>query len=203
MVDKGHIALDLDDVVIDFVSGLQLYLDTEYNYTLDEAEITAWRFHIDELDMGISEVVGEVLKNDRYLTACPEIAGSMDGIQWLYDRGYSLEFVTSRPNFTRQSTESWLSAHDLGHIPLQMGQDADKTKTDAVFLVDDRPKYVNGFCDSHEERHAALMRAGHNRQVWDGLQDDAGDARVYPVSGWFGIQNRVCLLENFNVLQPN
>lgn len=134
-----HIAIDMDEVIVDFVGGLLGSINLEFGTELTEADITEW-------DMGkvLDPIIGyswwKWLKARSWLWAQYQpVPGALGGIDKLHHAGHRLEIVTSKPKWARYTVWTWMGRYRPavdGVTIVDVGQ-SKRESTDARILIDD------------------------------------------------------------------
>ncbi len=184
-----HIAVDLDDVVLDFVGNLVAVLQREYGSTLTQEDITEW-----DLRKVLDPIVGENWwhwwkRRDWLWAQAPAVPGAIGGLTTLRRKGHYLEVVTSKPDWAEAQTWRWLGKW---RPPVQqvtiVGPDARKVDfTEADLIIDDKPDNCLQFVN--EDREAILFDRPHNRS----------EQRFMRVASWENIPTLVEYLSQVEV----
>lgn len=172
-----HIAVDLDDVVLDFVGGLRAALKVEYGVDLDEEATTDWDLH-PLLDPIIGRSWWSWMKERSWIWAhFPAIDGAIGTVDRLRRDGHYLELVTSKPAWAEHNVYRWLGKWrpPFQRVTIVSQEDVKADFTEADILVDDKFENVRDFANSG--RLALLFDRPHNR----GVIPPAGVERVH---GW-------------------
>lgn len=163
VTDKLHLAIDLDDVVLDFTGGLRTAVQTEYGVNVDEFD--KWE---------IREVLDPILgrswwkwmrERDWLWPNFPVIPGAIGGLTQLRSDGHRLEIVTSKPEWAEYAVWKWMGkwrppVHAVTIMNTGNG-DRKVDATDADLLIDDRADSVVDFAE--EGRVGILFDRPHNR----------------------------------------
>lgn len=157
-----HIAVDMDDVILDFVGNLCSVLNIEYDAGLSPADITKW-----ELADVLDEIVGESWwdwweRRDWLWALAPAIPGSIGGLERLRRDGHYLELLTSTPRWAEAQRFRWLGKWrpPVQRVTLvQMGEQKHDV-SEALVLVDDRCANVQGWVGTG--RPALFFSRPHN-----------------------------------------
>lgn len=171
--DPWRVAVDLDDVVLNFLGGLINAVNTEYDAGLTVEDITNWNLH-PFLDPVIGEDFWEWLKERDWLWSnFPAVPGAIGGLRRLRKDGYYLECVTSKPEWAEYNVWKWLGKwRPPFHRVTIVGQDDRKVDfSDALWLVDDKPQNCKEWAE--EKRVALLFARPHNSRP----------TTVYPTPG--------------------
>jgi 5'(3')-deoxyribonucleotidase len=160
----AHIAVDMDDVVVDFVGGLINSVKTEHDVTIthEQLEKTGWDLH-PLLDPIIGYSWWTWLRERPWLWAnFPAVDGAIGGIERLRRNGHYLELVTSKPRWAEYAVYRWLGKWRPAFQAVTIvGKDDRKVDfTPADILIDDKPSNCQGFLD--EGRKALLFSRPHN-----------------------------------------
>lgn len=160
-MNKKHIAVDLDDVVLDFVGGLREAVRKEYAVDIPEGDVNKWDLH-PILDPVIGGDWWVWLRNRDWIwPTFPAMDGAIGSLTKLRNEGYYLECVTSKPDWAEYATWKWLGKW---RPPFQrvtiVHHEVKANMTDAYIMVDDKPENVQGFLDSG--RKGVLFGRTHN-----------------------------------------
>ena len=159
----SHLAVDLDDTVLDFTGGLRSVIQKEYGVALPEFE--EWDLH-HVLDPIVGGSWWKWMRRREWLWATfPAIDGAIGALDLLRAKGHYLELITSKPEWGEASVWKWLG---LWRPPFNrvtiVGQHDEKAKmTTANLLIDDKIDNLLGFVETH--RPAILFERPHNRSL--------------------------------------
>lgn len=182
-----HIAIDLDDVVLDFCGNLIAVVNREYDAGLHVDHFDQW-----DLTSVLNPIIGEdwwAWWERRYWLwpKADAVPGAIGGLEELRRRGHYLEIVTAKPRWAEPLTWQWLGKWQppVNRVTI-VGMDTPKHEaTDAALLVDDKPSTVTRWTKSREDRRALLFTRSHNRKASDHI------ARVTRVDSWKEILERI------------
>ena len=110
MTKIEHIAIDMDDVMLDFVGGLKAAVKLEYGVEITDEQLAAcgWNLH-PLLDPILGRSWWKWLKEREWLWAnFPAIEGSIGAVEKLRQHGYVVELVTSKPSWAAHNVWKWL-----------------------------------------------------------------------------------------------
>lgn len=162
MVESKHLAIDLDDVCLDFYGTLIDAVNEQF-----DAELT--RSSFEEWDLGpvLEPIIGGNWwkwwkAQDLWQTARP-VRGVLGGLRHLRKNGYYLEVVTSKPEWAERATWEWqgrvkLPVHQFTIV--EMGKRKVDT-TDADILIDDKPANCYEFVDDGRKAILFSSRTAH------------------------------------------
>ena len=135
-----HVALDMDDVVLDFVGNLVNIVNTEYGTDLKREDIDDW-----DLNKFLNGVVGENWwawweRRDWLWALAPAVPGAIGGIEHLRRNSWYIELITAKPRWAEAQTWRWLGkwrppVHSVTITDIGVNK---STVTDARILVDDK-----------------------------------------------------------------
>jgi len=158
--DKLHIAIDLDDCLLDFMGGLQRAVRTEH--AVDIPDFTEW-----DLNHVLDPVLGQdwwewLRERDWLWPNFPAIDGAIGAVKTLRRAGHFTELVTAKPLWGEYVVWRWLGKWrpPLSRVTII---DLDERKidaTDADVLIDDRP--VNAVEFARDGRTGILFSRSHN-----------------------------------------
>lgn len=160
-----HIAVDMDDVLVDFVGGLLAAIKTEYNVEIPEDDITQWDLH-PVLDPIIGYSWWTWLKHREWLWAnFPAIPGAIGSIDRLRNEGHYLELVTSKPRWAEHNVWKWLGKWRpaLNRVTIVTTDQISKKSdfTQASVLIDDKAENCLDFLNNG--RNAILFASKQNK----------------------------------------
>ncbi len=166
-----HIAVDLDDVILDFAGGIQRAIQTEYDTYV---ELDDWAV-AKKLDPIIGYSWWKWLRQRDWLWPnFPAIPGAIGGLSTLRDDGHYLEIVTSKPEWAEYAVWKWLGKW---RPPVQRVTIVDTNSgvfksevTDAELLIDDRNKNCQEFIDAGRKAVLFMGQAHYKKthHQWKG-----------------------------------
>lgn len=173
-----YIALDMDDVIVDFCGGLVDAVNREYDAGLTIDDISQW-----ELRPLLDPILGEswwkwMRKRSWLWSNFEAIPGAIGSIERLRQEGHYLEVVTSKPAWAEANVWQWLGKWKppVNRVTIT-DPDAYKSEaTNADVLVDDKLENVRDF--ARTGRYGLLFTRPHNRQRY------SGTPLVTRVNGW-------------------
>ena len=179
-----HIAVDLDDVVLDFVGGLRQAVKKEYGVEIPEEAITDFNLK-PFLDPIIGRNWWSWMRDRSWLwSQFPAVDGAVGSLDRLRRDGHYLELVTSKPEWAEHNVYRWLGKW---RPPFQrvtiVGPDDNKADfTEATVLIDDKAKNVVSFHNSG--RDALLFTRPHNQSLDDLCPGCVWPEKIVRVNNW-------------------
>lgn len=158
-----HLAIDLDDVCLDFTGGVRAAVQREFAVEIPESAFEAWDLH-PVLDPIIGRSWWKWLREREWLWSnFPAVDGAVGGLERLRHEGYYLECVTSKPRWAEYNTWRWLGKWRLpfNRVTIVGEKDRKIDFTDAELLIDDKPANLTPFVDAG--RQGILFARPHNR----------------------------------------
>lgn len=161
-----HIAVDMDDVMVDFVGGLVDAMHTEHGILISEEllEQAGWDLH-PLLDPIIGYSWWTWLRDREWLWAnFPAVPGAIGAIEQLHRQGHYLELVTAKPDWARHNVWKWLGKWRPNFDRVTI-VDTTATKADATtaeLLIDDKPSNLDAFFGT--DRYGVLFARPHNKR---------------------------------------
>lgn len=159
------VAIDLDDVCLDFFGAITDAVNMEYGTQLTAADYKEWDLH-----KIIDPIIGKSWWNwwrsrDWLWARAQAVPGAIGGIQKLRDGGHYVELVTSKPRWAEAQTWQWLGKWRLPVQRVTITDDSitKASVTDADVLVDDKLQNVEEWAATG--RHAILFTRPHNRRL--------------------------------------
>jgi 5'(3')-deoxyribonucleotidase len=186
-----HIAIDMDDVLVDFVGGLCKAIQTERGITITAEDITQWDLH-PILDPIIGYNWWTWLRKREWLWAnFDAVPGAIGGIDSLRQQGHYVELLTSKPEWAEHNVWKWLGKwRPALHRVTIIGPEQHKVNfTDAMILIDD--KIDNCISFAFQGRDAILFTRPHNQAY-----KPAPSSYIYRANGWNEVLERVKELTN-------
>ncbi|KAL5572272.1 hypothetical protein UlMin_021869 [Ulmus minor] len=153
--DKVVVAVDVDEVLGNFVSALNRFIADRYslNHSVSEYHVyeffKIWNCSRDEADIRVHEF----FKTSYFKTGIHPIPGALEALHNL-SRIYDLSVVTSRQNAIKDHTIKWIEKHYPGlfqeiHFGNHFALDGiSRSKSEicrslgAKVLIDDNPRYA-------------------------------------------------------------
>ena len=187
-----HVAVDMDDVCVDFTAHIVKCVNREYGANLSVEQFTDWNFG-PWLDPVLGRSWWEWLKGRDWLwTKAPAIPGAIGGLHQLREMGCYVELLTSKPEWAEWVVWAWLgkwrpnvhrvtiassrSSH-AGHLPKHEA-------SDASVLVDDGWHNVEPWC-----------RTGRTALIFDQPWNaDRQTRRAFRVRNWAEVVDRIAQL---------
>jgi uncharacterized HAD superfamily protein len=106
-----NIAIDLDDVVVDIISGISTAYNKKYGTQFTLSDHTSFGFHT-IWNCTPTEAMNEVYEfyNSPDMEDLQPVAGALDSIRILH-QNHTLVFITSRPTVIEDKTHTWIKKH--------------------------------------------------------------------------------------------
>ena len=112
-----HLAIDLDDVVLDYTGGVAEAVAMEFGVKLTAEDFTGWDLH-PIVDPIIGRSWWAWMREREWLWAnFSAVPGAMGGLEKLRRQGFYLECVTSKPQWARQDARSCTSTRSRHEAP--------------------------------------------------------------------------------------
>ena len=156
-----HVAVDLDDVILDFGGGIRHAVETEYGVVVPP--FSKWEMH-DVLDPIIGKSWWKWMRERDWLWPnFPAMKGAIGGLTKLRDAGHYVEIVTSKPEWAEFSVWKWLGKWrpPVQRVTIIGMKERKIDRTEADILVDDKPENVIPFAE--DNRIGILFDAMHNQ----------------------------------------
>ena len=171
-----HIAIDLDDVLLDFTGGLRSAVSQQFG--VEVPEFREW--HISDV---LNPIVGRnwwswMKDNVDIWAEFDPVEGGLEALEDLRKAGYYLEIVTSKPTWAEYNVWRWLAKHEppVQRVTIVGQHDKKVDFTKASILVDDKPGNILEWILSG--RHGILFGRPHN----EGFKST--NPRIHRASGW-------------------
>lgn len=162
-----HIAVDADDVVVDFLGGLLGAVSRETGTIIRPTDIKGWDLH-PVLDPLLGMSFWKWLRIKEFLWAnFGVVPGAINALDKLRAQGHYLEMVTSKPDWAEHNVWKWLGKWraPFERVTITKLEDKKCDFTTADILIDDKPQNCLDFADTG--RLAILFTAPHNKEVKD------------------------------------
>lgn len=158
-----HVAIDMDDVILDFVGGLRAAIKKEFDVDINPNDISQF-----ELGPFLNPIVGEswwewLRRRDWLWPNFPAVDGAIGTIERLRREGYYLEIVTSKPEWADYAVWKWLGKWRpaVQRVTIVRSGDVKAHFTDAPMLIDDKMQNIIEWGPNHK-RPALLYTRPHN-----------------------------------------
>jgi 5'(3')-deoxyribonucleotidase len=163
---RSKIAVDLDDVVLDFVGGgIVPAMFTEYAVRITDEQLEKVGFNLKPL---LDPIIGYnwwtwLREHDWIWANFPAIEGAMGALRTLRRRGHYLVCVTSKPEWAEANVWKWLGKWrpPFHQVIITDKNDVKAEFTDAAILIDDKLENCEAFAATG--RLAILFDRPHNR----------------------------------------
>lgn len=165
-MDFEWVAVDVDDVILDFGGRVIKTVNKEYGQSLQLEDITSW--NLNEL---LDPILGEdwwVWWEERsWLWAdASAIDGAIGGLRTLHQRGHKIELLTAKPDWARAGLSQWLGKWQPYYDRITVGPARPAMNkaewSSADILIDDKPSNCIEFVDAG--RMAILFDRPHNQK---------------------------------------
>jgi 5'(3')-deoxyribonucleotidase len=157
------IAVDMDDVMVDFIGGLLGSVKKEYGVEIKKEDIVEWNLHT-VLDPIIGRSFWKWLRDrERLWATFPAVDGAIGGVDTLRRAGHYMELVTSKPDWAEHNVFIWLGKWRpaFQQVTITKLKDIKAEKSDADVLIDDKPQNCLDWIATG--RRAILFTSAHNK----------------------------------------
>lgn len=191
---KLHVAIDLDDVTLDFFQGVIDSMYREFGVMLLKEDVTTWDNNpvklFDWKSHGYKSWWDWMKDHDWLWATFPAIPGAMGGIHALREQGHYVECVTSKPDWAEATIWTWMGRWkpEFQRVTITKLNDSKADATDAEILVDDKPQNILEWIESDEDRLGVLFDQPWNR-------GQIIPERVIRVATWEGVLEAVNVYE--------
>jgi 5'(3')-deoxyribonucleotidase len=192
--DKLHIAVDLDDVTVDFFQGNIDAMYREFGVLLLKEDVLTWDDNPVKLfpwkDYGYKSWWEWLRDRDWLWATFPAVPGAMGGIHALRAKGHYVECLTSKPDWAERQVWAWLTKWKpaFQQVTLAKLDEPKHTLSQADILIDDKFSNITDWVDSAEDRLGILFDQPWNR--FEQLPE-----RVVRVVTWQGVLETIELME--------
>lgn len=192
---KLHVAVDLDDVVLDFFQGVIDAMYREFDVYILKEDITTWDDNQVKLfpwkDYGYKSWWDWMQKREWLWANFDAVPGAVGGISALRGAGHHVELLTAKPEWAEHNVWKWLGLWRLPVTSVRIVgvNDTKHAVSDADILVDDKPSNIQGWVDSDDTRLGVLFDQPWNRDM------EIGE-RMVRVASWHGVQETVRMMED-------
>lgn len=195
-----HVAVDCDDVLVDFWPRVLRCFNTEFGANLAMDEQNDWGDNPIKRSghFGPGKVYPtwwEWWRDRHWLWAtCDAIPGAIGGLKAMGERGYTVELVTHKPEWARREMTSWLAKWHphFDRLTLVSLEDSKAEATDATVLIDDKPQNVTEWVQSSTDRSAILFTRPWNL-------DFEFPANVHRADDWAEVLDTLETLEDLEI----
>lgn len=180
------IAIDLDDVVLDFVTGVREAVAREYDADLKEEDITDFNLR-PVLDPIIGRSWWEWMRDRDWLWSnFGAVKGAIGTIDRMHRDGHYLEILTSKPEWARYNVWKWLGKWRpaVDRVTIVGPTDNKANFSQADVLIDDKLQNCNEWVASRPGRRALLFTRPHNRRIKVG-------GSIHRVHNWHDVYKEI------------
>jgi FMN phosphatase YigB (HAD superfamily) len=153
-----HIAVDMDDVVLDFIQGVRASFIREYGLegiptyagTPWGPEVVEFYKHPLFLESGYKDWWGWLRDRHWLWATFPAVDGAIGGLQRLRARGHWVELVTSKPEWAESNVWKWLGRWrpPLNSVTIVRNGQRKADFTKAFVMVDDKRQTCEEFANA-------------------------------------------------------
>lgn len=163
-----HLAIDLDDVILDFAGGVTHAMQVEYDVNV---ELDDW-----DLSGKLNPIIGYswwtwLKQRDWLWPNFPAIPGAIGALGVLRKEGHYLEIVTSKPEWAEYSVWKWLGKWrpPVNRVTIMdtQTQGGKSEWTAAELLIDDRNKNCQEFLDNGRDAILFMGQAAYKKTHHD------------------------------------
>ncbi len=142
-----HIAVDMDDVTMEFYRNVLRAVRTEYGIDFKYEDVSGWdKNELKEADIfGKGRTWWDWLRDRDWLWATfPAVEGAIGAITQLRQQGHYVEAITSKPDWARWTVWAWLGKWrpDFHRVTIVSPGEEKTSFTTAEVLVDDSPSNI-------------------------------------------------------------
>lgn len=191
---KLHVAVDLDDVVIDFFQGVIDSMYREFGVLILKEDCDTWdKNPVKEWDwkgQGYKSWWDWMQDRDWLWATFPAIPGAIGGIHALRAKGHYVECLTSKPAWAEHNVWKWLGRWrpPFNSVIITNLTQKKHEVSDADILVDDKPDNILGWVESSDDRLAIIFDQPWNRSM-------AVHERVVRAYSWDDVVATVAIME--------
>lgn len=156
------IAVDLDDVVLDFVGGVLDAIKKEYAVEIAEDQVESFDLHA-ILDPIIGYSWWKWMREHAWIWPnFTAVDGAMGALRTLRNKGHYLVCITSKPDWAEQNVWIWLGKWrpPFQQVIITSKDDVKADFSDADVLIDDKVENVEAWAATG--RKAILFDRSHN-----------------------------------------
>ena len=141
-----HVAVDMDDVLLDFSGGVRRIVAKEYGIIIPDGD--PWDPAIKDLPpYGKGGFWGWLRERDWLWAKFPALDGAIGSLRVMRQEGILTELVTSKPDWAIPQVYAWLGKWrpPVSKVTI-VGKDDNKAEfTNADVLIDDKPSNIEDF----------------------------------------------------------
>lgn len=190
---KLQVAVDLDDVVVDFFAGVIDSMYREFGVYILKEDVTTWDDNPVKMfewkDYGYASWWEWMQQREWLWATFPAVPGAIGGLTALRAAGHRVECLTSKPQWAEHNVWKWLGRWRPAFQSVTIvGMDKSKSETsEADILVDDKPENIIDWVESDDDRLGIIFDQPWNRAVYG--------ERIVRAGSWHGVLETVELLE--------
>jgi uncharacterized HAD superfamily protein len=112
---KPVIAVDIDEVLADFIAYFVNYHNLTYRTRMTRDKVFSFSLH-EVFEVTKEDITEKMIRfsSEGHDTKITLVPGAQEGIDALLKKGYELHLVTSRPEAIQKQTEGWIANHFPG-----------------------------------------------------------------------------------------
>ena len=112
---KKVIAVDIDEVLADFINYFVEYHNLTYKTQMTKDKVFSFSLH-EVFEVSTEVIMERMIKfsEEGHNAKIALVPGAKEGIDALAKKGYELHLVTSRPGAIKEVTEKWIEEHFPG-----------------------------------------------------------------------------------------
>jgi 5'(3')-deoxyribonucleotidase len=190
---KLQVAVDLDDVVVDFFAGVIDSMYREFGVYILKEDVTSWDDNPVKMfnwkDYGYGSWWDWMKSREWLWAGFQAVPGAIGGIAALRSQGHYVSCVTSKPDWAEHNVWKWLGKWRPGfqNVTIVDIDHPKHTVSDADILVDDKPENIINWVESDDDRLGIIFDQPWNRAVYG--------ERIVRAGSWHGVVETVELLE--------
>lgn len=189
-----HIAVDLDDVTMDFWRSVCASINLEYGLAIDPEQTRDWeKNEVKQLTIfGEGRDWWSWLRDRDWIWATfKPVPGAIGGVQRLRQQGHYVEAVTKKPEWAEWTVWKWLGlwrpAFNTVTIVPSGGSKASSSQ--ASLLIDDSPDNLTEWVASDQSRTAICFDQPWNRTM-------PNHSNIFHTYSWEGVLDKVERIAN-------
>lgn len=178
---KPWIAIDIDGVLADQITGILPIIQKNYNVSLTYDKITEWNLKIG--DTTLDKIIKDKQNQQNYVVQMPIHKGAEDTMKSLYNK-YKIAIVTSRDKAIDNWTKQWLKKHRIHYDRLVYTDECKKHQTEQKIsvLLDDYTGNIKSFLEKTKGKAILFSRPWNQRR--EDIKQYFNEGRLAIVEDW-------------------
>ena len=172
--DMMRVAVDLDDVTVDFFAGVIHSMNIEFGASIEKELCVSWDDNpvklFDWKSYGYKSWWDWMSRRDWLWATFQAVPGAIGGINRLRQDGHYVEALTSKPEWAEPQVWRWLGRwrppfNQVTLVDLNRTKDTKAMYSTSDILIDDKPQNIEEWVASETDRVGIIFDQPWNQKV--------------------------------------